>query len=51
MKQTSEKILILGGSGFIGRNLTERLISEGCNVRVFKRSGEKNKGLKKLMII
>lgn len=34
-----KKILILGGAGFIGGNVTERLVRDGCSVRVFTRSG------------
>ena len=37
-----KKILILGGSGFIGRHLAEFLINKGWNVTVTTFSKKKN---------
>ncbi|MCI5115897.1 MAG: NAD-dependent epimerase/dehydratase family protein [Candidatus Electrothrix sp. AW1] len=33
-------VLILGGNGFIGSHLVDRLLAEGCHVRVYDRSNE-----------
>ncbi|MEI7898150.1 MAG: NAD-dependent 4,6-dehydratase LegB [bacterium] len=35
MKIADKKVLITGGSGFIGSHLTEELIDRGCDVKVF----------------
>ncbi len=35
MDWTTKKVLITGADGFIGSHLTERLISEGAQVRAF----------------
>ncbi len=35
------KVLVTGGTGFIGRRLVERLVSDGCAVRVLGRSANK----------
>jgi dihydroflavonol-4-reductase len=32
-----EKVLITGGTGFVGSNLAEALTKEGCNVRILRR--------------
>ena len=38
----SEKILITGGTGFIGSHLTEALVKEGFDVTVFDRYNPNN---------
>jgi uncharacterized protein YbjT (DUF2867 family) len=40
MQQTSHTIAILGGSGFVGRNLCERLHRDGHQLRVLTRNRE-----------
>lgn len=40
-----EKILVLGGAGFIGANVTHKLVQEGYKVRVFTRAGRSVKNL------
>jgi UDP-glucose 4-epimerase len=46
---SSEKILILGGSGFIGANLTIRLVQEGYQVAVFTRAGRAVKNISSVL--
>ena len=36
-----KKILIIGGSGFIGKSLVSMLISNGCDVTVLNRGNKK----------
>jgi UDP-glucose 4-epimerase len=45
----SEKILILGGAGFIGANLALRLVKEGYTVRIFSRAGRSIKNLSEIL--
>lgn len=45
-KQEKKKVLLFGGSGFIGKNLVPQLISNGYDVTVFSRNAEYNPYLK-----
>ena len=31
-----KKVLITGGTGFVGANLAERLVNRGCGVRILR---------------
>ncbi len=44
------KVLVTGGTGFLGANLTEKLVHLGFEVRVFYRAGEHHPFLKGLPI-
>ncbi len=48
--QTFRSALVLGGTGFIGRSLTERLLSEGYDVSILARSERKAKPLQNMPI-
>src|ERR1041385_2138327 len=45
----SKRVVVLGGAGFIGTNLTQRLVNSGANVRVFTRAGRSVKNLASLL--
>jgi dihydroflavonol-4-reductase len=45
-----EKVLITGGTGFIGSNLAEALINEGCRVRIFRRENSDLRAVKGLSV-
>jgi uncharacterized protein YbjT (DUF2867 family) len=38
-------VCVLGGTGFVGRHLANRLVSEGCKVRVLSRHRERHRDL------
>ncbi|TDJ65780.1 MAG: NAD-dependent epimerase/dehydratase family protein, partial [Proteobacteria bacterium] len=38
-----QKVCILGGTGFIGRNIARRLVERGYDVRIITRRRERNK--------
>jgi NADH dehydrogenase len=40
---TTHKICILGGSGFVGRHLAERLSQDGHSIRILTRNRERNR--------
>ena len=44
----SKKILVTGGTGFLGRRLTQRLVDKGYPVRVLARTTSNIEPLKKL---
>lgn len=44
-----EKILILGGTGFIGSNLALRLVNEGYQVKIFTRAGRSIKNVASIL--
>jgi NADH dehydrogenase len=39
----TQKVCILGGTGFVGRNLARRLVERGYDVRIITRRRERNK--------
>ncbi len=43
-----KKVLITGGTGFIGSNLAEALINEGCHVRILRRDNSDLRAIKGL---
>ncbi|MBT7427272.1 MAG: NAD-dependent epimerase/dehydratase family protein, partial [Betaproteobacteria bacterium] len=43
-KKTQKTVLILGGSGFVGRYLTEALSTAGFRIRIPTRNRERVKG-------
>lgn len=44
-----KKILIIGGAGFIGTNLVNKLVAAGANVKIFTRSSRSVKNLSKIL--
>ncbi|NPE27144.1 NAD(P)-dependent oxidoreductase [Methanococcoides sp. SA1] len=46
-----EKILIFGGSGFLGKNLAEALVEDGAHVTVFDKCPPENKFLRNVNFI
>ena len=42
----NKKILILGGSGFVGKSITQKLLSQGARVVILTRNSNKIKSLK-----
>lgn len=41
MEDNAIKVLVLGGCGFIGSHIVDRLLAQGCAVRVFDRQHER----------
>ena len=44
----NKKILILGGSGFVGKSITQNLLAQGARVVILTRNSNKIKSLKVL---
>lgn len=45
----SKRVVILGGAGFIGSNLSYRLVKEGASVKIFTRAGRAIKNVSKIL--
>lgn len=43
-----QKVCVLGGTGFVGRNLVARLSNQGCKVRVLTRHPQRNRAIEVL---
>lgn len=43
-----QKVCVLGGTGFVGRNLVARLSNQGCKVRVLTRHPQRNRAVEVL---
>jgi dihydroflavonol-4-reductase len=45
-----KNVLITGGTGFVGSNLAEALLKEGCRVRILRRNNSDLRALKELSV-